>query len=315
MRLHSPSMSELHAFAAVVRLGSFSQAADELCVTQGAISRAVARLEAHFNQVLLQRDSHRLQLTEAGRAFLDAVQEPLMAIEAASAGLRTAPADRPLSLAVVPTFASVWLVPRLPEFRRLHPDVRLNFAPYRKGEDFSDNTADAAILTGLGQHQWPGWHCDYVIGREIVPVCHPERLARMRAEGRWREPHDLAAEPLLYHTTAPGNWTQWLRWAGPQAPAPNLSMACDQVSILVRAAIADMGIALVQRCLVRHELETGQLAVPFDLPITLERGYFLCIPSNRRPPPGYGAFRDWLLAAARQDIENLMRALDSPQPP
>lgn len=166
---------------------------------------------------------------------------------------------------------------------------------------------DAAILTGLGPRQWRGWDCDYVIGHEIVPLCHPERLTRMRAAGRWREPHDLATEPLLYHTTAPGNWTQWLRSAGPQAPAPTLSMACDQVSILIRAGIADMGIAFVQRCLVRHELEIDQLAVPFDLPITLERGYFLCIPANRRPPAGYAAFRDWLLAAARQNIDNLMR--------
>lgn len=305
MRLHSPSMSELHAFAAVVRLGSFSRAAQELCVTQGAISRAVARLEQHYGHALLQRNAHQLQLTPTGQRLLEAVQQPLEAIEAASAQLREGVADRPLSLAVVPTFASVWLVPRLRHFQAQHPEVKLSFVPYRKDEDFSGTTPDAAVLTGLGPHQWPLWQADYVIGREVVPVCHPDRLALRRGQGAWQHPHELAREPLLYHTTAPGNWTQWLRAAGPGSAAPNLATAFDQVSILVQAAIADMGVALLQRCLVREEIATGRLAVPFDLPVTLDRGYFLCVPGHRRSPQGLAVFRRWLLDMAAADIATL----------
>ena len=129
MRLHSPSISELHAFAAAVRLGSFSKAAAELCVTQSAISRAVARLELHYGRPLLLRNAHALRLTPIGRQLLEAIKEPLAAIEDASAMLRESPSDRPLSLAVVPTLASVWLIPRLKDFQTQHPEVRINFVP------------------------------------------------------------------------------------------------------------------------------------------------------------------------------------------
>lgn len=315
MRLHSPSLSELHAFATAVRLESFSKAATELCVTQSAISRAVSRLELHYGRPLLQRSAHGLRLTPVGQQLLDAVRQPLAAIEDVSALLREGPADRPLSLAVVPTLASVWLIPRLKSFQQLHPRVRINFVPYRKDEDFSGVTPDAAVLTGLGAEQWPHWNCDYVIGREMVPICHPSRLAQRRSELAWQTPGDLADEPLLYHTTSPGNWTQWLRAAGAPDRPPNLSTAFDQVSILIKAVIADMGVALVQRCLVSSELESGAVAVPFDLPITLQRGYFLCSPPERRPNPGFAAFRQWLLQTAKADIASILAGRDGGQSP
>lgn len=292
-------MSELHAFVTVVRTGSFSRAAQELCVTQGAISRAVARLESHYGKVLLRRSAHQMVLTQSGEQLLEAVREPLAAIEAASEALRVGPSQTmELVLSVVPTLASVWLVPRLPDFQARHPEVRVRFVPYRKDEDFSGPTPHAAILTGLGPSQWPTWECDYLIGREVVPVCHPARAARQR----WKHPADLAAEPLLAHSTSPGNWAQWLHAAGAEGVEPELSTVFDQVSILIQAALADMGVALVQRCLVRAELEAGRLVTPFDLPISLQRGYFLCRLPGRHAAASLPVFRQWLLEMARQDI-------------
>ncbi|WP_229882915.1 LysR family transcriptional regulator [Pseudorhodoferax aquiterrae] len=307
-------MSELHAFAAAVRLGNFSLAAAELCVTQSAISRAVTRLEQHYGCKLLDRNAHSLRLTAAGAELLEAVRDPLATIEGVSVRLRTGRSDEPLSLAVVPTLASVWLIPRLRQFQELHPQVRFNFVPYRKGEDFSAQTPDAAILTGLGPEEWPQCSCDYVIGREMVPICHPARLAQRRSSGAWMEPGDLAHEPLLYHTTAPGNWAQWLREVGAGDRDPNLSTAFDQVSMLIQAAIADMGVALVQRCLIREEARSGAVAIPFDVPVTLQRGYFLCTPQHRRPKPGFAAFRRWLLRVAADDI-GLMANQAEPRSP
>ena len=295
-------MSELHAFVTVARLGSFTRAADKLCVTQGAISRAVSRLETHLGRVLLKRTAHGLTLTHDGHELLQQVEEPLARIEAASEALVRRPRHQELSIAAVPTLASVWLVPRLPDFYRRYPDFQLRFVPYRKDEDFSGNTPDAAIMGGTGVNQWPAWSSDYIIGHEMVPVCHPDRLAARQREGRWREPAELAVEPLLYHTTSPGNWTHWLRAVGAPQAVPNLATAFDQVSILLRAAMADMGIALVQRCLVREELKAGQLVVPFDLPVELERGYFLCTLPQRRDMPALVTFRDWLLERAAADI-------------
>ncbi|GDY34174.1 LysR family transcriptional regulator [Acidovorax sp. NB1] len=295
-------MSELHAFVTVVRTGSFSRAAEELCVTQGAISRAVARLEGHYGKVLLRRSAHQMVLTQSGAQLLEAVREPLAAIEAASEALRVGPSQTTeLVLSVVPTLASVWLVPRLPDFQARHPQVRVRFVPYRKDEDFSGPTPHAAILTGLGPSQWPAWECDYLIGREVVPVCHPARAARQR----WQHPADLMAESLLAHSTSPSNWAHWLHAAGAGEVVPELSTVFDQVSILIQAAMADMGVALVQRCLVRAELDAGRLVAPFDLPITLPRGYFLCSLPGRHMAASLPVFRQWLLEMAREDIASM----------
>lgn len=306
MRIRSPSMSELHAFATAARLGSFTRAADQLCVTQGAISRAIARLESHFGQPLLHRNAHRLTLTAAGRTYLEAIAEPLAALESASAAMFDEDRRHHLTLSAVPTLASVWLVPRLPDFHRKHPEIQLDFVPYRRDEDFSAARPDAAILTGEAS-QWPGLQVDYVIGREMVPICHPARAHSRRSAKLWTTPADLLHEPLLFHTTAPANWQNWLLAAGVPDAAPTLARGFDQVSILLEAVKADMGIAVLQRCLVRDALQLGQVVAPFDLSVTLNRGYFLCSPRERRDHPALNAFRDWLLSAAAIDIQNLTR--------
>lgn len=311
MRLHSPSMSELHAFVLAAKLGSFTRAADTLCVTQGAISRAIARLEAHFGQSLLQRSAHRLTLTDAGQTLFDAVAEPLAAIETASAAMLATDREHHLTLSAVPTLASVWLVPKLPDFHRRHPEIQLDFVPYRRDEDFSGSAPDAAVLPGTAD-RWPNLQSDYVIGGQMVPICHPDRLIERRDGGMWQTPADLLAEPLLYHTTAPTNWAHWLQAAGVPSAAPRLGKGFDQVSILIQAVKADMGLAVLQRCLVREELAAGRVVAPFDLPIHLTRGYFLCAPRERRDHPALRLFREWLLETAEKDVfasDSLIRYL------
>ncbi|WP_025135385.1 LysR substrate-binding domain-containing protein [Achromobacter sp. DH1f] len=306
MRLHSPSMSELHAFMTAARLGSFTLAADHLCVTQGAVSRAIARLEAHFGQPLMRRNAHGLTLTDTGRKLYEGGLAPLQAIEALSAELRADNRRLRLTLASVPTLASAWLVPRLPDFHRRHPDIQLGFAAYRRNEDFSGATPDAAILSGVAG-QWPGWQADYVIGREMVVICSPARLAARRASGLWDRPIDLLGEPLLYHSNGPDNWARWFDAAGVQRDAITLASGFEQVSILVRAVMADMGIAVLQRCLVQDDLQAGHVVSPFpDLRIAIARGYHLCAPPQRRDHYALACFRDWLLDTARQDPEAAM---------
>ncbi|SIT33144.1 LysR substrate-binding domain-containing protein [Achromobacter sp. MFA1 R4] len=301
MRLHSPSMSELHAFVTAARLGSFTQAAQVLCVTQGAISRAISRLEAHFGQPLMHRNAHGLTLTETGRKLYDGAQSPLQAIEALSAGLRADDRRLRLTLSSVPTLASAWLVPRLPDFHQRHPDIQLGFSAYRRNEDFSGATPDASILSGTPA-QWPGWQADYVIGREMVVICHPGRLAARQARGQWATPQGLLGEPLLYHTNGMDNWAQWFAAAGVPRGNVALSNGFDQVSILIRAVMADMGIAVLQRCLVRDELLAGRVAAPFpELAIRIDRGYHLCAPAQRRDHYALACFRRWLLETASLD--------------
>ncbi len=289
-------MSELHAFTTAARLGSFTKAAEALCVTQGAVSRAIARLEEHFGQPLLARSTQGLTLTCAGRRLADATAAPLLAIETVSAEMRAPTSQHSLSLAVVPTLASVWLVPRLPQFHQRHPEITLSFAAYRRDEDFSGAIPHAAILSGVPS-QWPTWHCDYVLGREMVVICHPDRLQARETAGRWKNPAELLEEPLLYHSNAPENWLHWFSTVGVHEK-PELSTGLDQISIIVRAVIADIGVAVLQRSLILDEINAGRVVVPFDIPVSLERGYVLCCPEQRKDHPALRAFREWLLEVA-----------------
>jgi LysR family transcriptional regulator, glycine cleavage system transcriptional activator len=298
MKIRSPSMSELHAFATAMRLGSFTAAAAHLCVTQSAISRSVARLEAHFGIKLLNRTAAELSLTERGVEFLQAIEAPLAAIEQASEELvQSRKVRSELVLSAVPTFSSMWLIPRLHDFQRRHPSVSLKFVPYRKGEDFTGKVPDAAILTGFGSTQWPQLDCAYITGRDVVPVCHPVRAARLAGRG----PEALAQEPLLSHVSSPERWEDWFSAVGVQGVQPNVAATLDQVSILLQAAIADMGIAIIHRCLARDAIESGQLVMPFDIPIELSRGYYLCAPQQHASMPSLQAFRHWLVEMAELD--------------
>lgn len=222
------------------------------------------------------------------------IADALDRIEHVARELRLPAQNDTLRLSVVPTLASVWLVPRLPDFHRRHPNIELEFCPYRRDEDFSAEAPHAAILAGIPGER-AGWQTDYIIGREVVVICHPDRLSARRAEGRWKSPEELFGEPLIRHANAPENWAQWFRAVGIQA-GPIEGPRMDQVSIIVRAVMADIGLAVLQRCLVQEEIDSGRVAVPFDLPVQLQHGYILCSPERNGNHPGLRAFREWILA-------------------
>jgi len=295
MRIRSPSLHELHALAVTAELGSFSRAAEALCVTQGAISRAVARLEEHVGQPLLRLQGRRSELTEAGRAYLAQVGPALQAIEGATIELQSRRAVGALRISVLPTLASKWLIPRLPDFHARHPGVQLSFAPYRRDDPLEDPQIDAWVRNGDGR--WPApIVSDYVVGRDIVPICRPQDLDGPQA---LREPADLLARPLLFHTNYPDNWAYWFAAVSVQAPPLRPAADFDQVAMLVQAVIAGLGVAVVQRCLIEDDLAAGRVVVPFERPVLNQRGYFLCYPRGRREHRPLVIFRDWLLGQAR----------------
>ncbi len=294
MRIHSPSLPELHAFATAARLGSFSQAADELSVTQGAISRAIARLEEHLGIALFAREGRRSVLTRAGADYLQAVAPSIATIESATLAVRTRRSPRQLRLSVAPTLFSHWLIPRLPDFHARHPGIALSFAPYRRDDPLSAPEIDAWIR--VGRSDWPaGIAADYLVGRELVPICRPADLQGPQAI---HTPADLLARPLLFHTNYPDNWERWFAATGcphgPLVPAADF----DQVSLLVQAVMAGLGVAVVQRALVEPELAAGRIAVAVPHTVTLDRGYHLCVPVHRASSPALGSLRAWLLAQA-----------------
>ncbi|WP_454722054.1 LysR substrate-binding domain-containing protein [Delftia acidovorans] len=294
MRMHSPSLSELHAFAAAARLGSYSLAAQELYVTQGGISRAIARLEEHLGFALFERQGRRSVLTEAGREYLQAVEPAVQSIESASAAARRRHFGPQLRLSVVPTLFSHWLIPRLPRFNALHPGIVLSFAPYRRDDPLSAAEIDGWLR--VGSEPWPAHVvADYVVGRNLVPICHPRELQGPQAI---RSAADVLARPLLFHTNYPGNWARWMSHLGLPGPCPAPAADFELVALLVQAVAAGMGVALVQRCLVEEDLAAGRVALALPAPVHIERGYFLCRPAARMPSEAFVQFRAWLLEQA-----------------
>ena len=296
MRMHSPSLSELHAFAAAARLGSYSLAAQELYVTQGGISRAIARLEEHLGFALFERQGRRNTLTVAGQDYLQAIEPAIAVIESASAAARRRRFGPQLRLSVVPTLFSHWLIPRLPDFNARHPTVMLSFSPYRRDDPLSAPEIDAWIR--VGSAPWPtGIESDYVIGRDLVPICHPRELQGERAIHNM---DSLLARPLLFHTNYPSNWTHWIAAQGLTRPCPAPAADFETVALLVQAVAAGMGVAMVQRCLVEEDLAAGRVALALPLPVNIERGYFLCRPAERSISQPLAQFRDWILDQAAE---------------
>ncbi|EJL73498.1 transcriptional regulator [Variovorax sp. CF313] len=297
MRIRSPSLHELHAFASTARLGSFSKAADELCVTQGAVSRAVARLEEHLSMRLLTRHGRLSTLTDAGRAYLDSVAPALQQLESAAEAVGAESGSHALRLSVPPTLATKWLIPRLPDFRALHPEVAISFAPYRRDDPLDTPDIDGWIRVRTGEVPWhpASIESDYLVGREIVPICRPEDL---RGRLALRMPQDLQQRPLLFHTNYPDNWRLWFATQGMPDANPRPAADFDQVVMLVQGVISGLGLAVVQRCLIEDELAAGRIAIPIDRAALTPRGYYVCAPKGRRETRGMRVFRDWVLGQA-----------------
>lgn len=291
MRRLCPSLTDLQAFEAAARHGSFTHAARELHVTQGAVSKQVKQLETFLGAALFSRIRQGLVLTEAGRSYLKKIEKGLDLIEGASLEIMAHKGQGgTLSLTSMPTFGARWLIPRLAAFMRERPDIRVEFLPHRHGYDFSIPELDGAVRFGDGV--WPGSCADYLVGREVVTVCHPDLIATPTTD-----PMQLLRYPLLHHTTAPNAWSEWFAQANCDTRRAWEGSRFDQYSLLSEAAAAGFGVALIPRCLVEEELREGKLVIAIDLPIEARQGYYLCYPEYKANLPSLQALRAWLLPA------------------
>jgi LysR family transcriptional regulator, glycine cleavage system transcriptional activator len=295
VRILSPSLIELHAFVAVAETGTFSRAAERLSVTQGAVSRAVLRLEARLGLVLLERHASGARLTAAGRTYCEQVQPALAQLEAAVPTRSGARPARELRVSAISSLNMRWLVSRMPTLHAEHPDLHIVFKPYWKEDDFQRDDVDCWIQTRLtSTSRWPGHvKATYIVGREIVPICHPSLAPLIRT------PADVLKFPLLHHSNYPDNWGLWCGTQGFDTRSIRLGPGFDLAAGLIEAAAANLGIAVVQRCLIEHDLAQGRVAVPLDLAVSTNRGYYLCVPRARTETPQLAAFRAWLLAQGR----------------
>ncbi len=283
-----PSISMLAAFDAASRTGSFTLAARELNLTQGAVSKQICALEDQLDVTLFERLHQAITLTETGKSYASEIRTALEMIRTASLTAMTGPRGGVLNLAVLPTFGTRWLMPRLPAFLAENPDITINFATKLSPFDFRREDQHAAIH--YGPPDWPETESIYLMGEEVVPVCSPG----FSEENGLNRPGDLASIPLLHISSRPDAWDAWFTEHA-LATRGHEGMFFEQFLTAAQAAVAGMGAVLVPRFLVQSELERGELVLIFEQPLKSNYGYYLVIPHEKLSYAPVARFREWLL--------------------
>jgi LysR family transcriptional regulator, glycine cleavage system transcriptional activator len=283
-RRYLPPIPALMALEAVDRLGTASEAAKELSLTQGAISRALQGLEAQLGVPLLIRERQRLRLTPAGQDYVAEVRKALQLLASASITLRANPTGGSLNLAILPAFGMHWLAPRLARFTQSHPEVTLNLSTRLKPFDFATTQFDAAIH--YGRQDWPGVTYLKLMDEEVIAVAAPGFAPLTK-------PTDLLAHPLLQLDSRSGDWGRWLAYHGAPGIRPQ-GMMFDQFATLTQGAIHGMGAALIPTFLIQRELSEGRLIPIFGPAVRALGSYYLVWPDTRLDRAPLRSLRLWL---------------------
>lgn len=287
-----PPIELLRAFEACARHLSVSRAAEELHLTQSAVSRQVAALEALLELKLFRRIHRRLTPTLAGAAYAPEVRAILSGLETATLELMAyGGAGGTLNLSVVPTFGTRWLVPRLPRFLAAHPNLMINLQNFEtrpRRLDFAAEHVHAAIW--YGEAPWPGTQGLRLLGEQVVPVCAPQLV-----QSGTFAPNALGRYVLLQNTTRPRAWVEWLTAAGAKNVNGLRGPKFQHMAMIIEAAAVGLGVALAPRFMVADELAAGRLVVLCDCPLQSTKAYFLIYPDENQNLPSLRAFRNWLI--------------------
>ncbi|HBZ93656.1 MULTISPECIES: LysR family transcriptional regulator [unclassified Pseudomonas] len=292
MRRKIPSTAALVAFESAARHQSFTKAAEELSLTQSAICRQIGGLESFLNVELFRRSRRGVVLTEAGVAYSRKVAAQLDAVERDTLALMGNQGTASIELAVVPTFGTQWLLPRLRAFQQLHPEVTVHLTNRTRPFLFADTHFDAAIY--YGDAEWSGTQAHFLMHEHLLPVCSPALLGDAPVDAA-----RIAALPLLQQTTRPYAWRQWFAAQGMNVARDMTGPRLELFSMLAQAAQHEMGIALIPPFLIQRELKDGSLVIALDRAVpNNDRAYYLMVPERKAESSALKAFRDWLLVQA-----------------
>lgn len=291
MRRKIPSHTALTAFEAAARHGSFARAADELALTEGAISRQIGRLEAFLGVTLFERVGNRVRLLPHGARYALQVRESLDRLDRDSQYLMGQPdGGASLDIAIVPTFAMRWLIPRLPRFQGAHPDITLHLSERLDPFTLAGSGFDAAIH--FEHPAWAGMRTHPLWDEVLVPVCHPGLLGQGMA---------LDALPRLHRRQNPDAWQRYAEETGVALSHPAIGARYDLHAMLIEAALAGLGVALVPRFYVENELAQGKLVAPWPEGRTISKTFCLVLPEPiALSAAPLRAFAAWLLDEATQ---------------
>jgi LysR family transcriptional regulator, glycine cleavage system transcriptional activator len=290
MRRRLPPLKTLPAFEIAAERLSFTDAAGELHLTHGAVSRQIQALESHLGVALFRRRNRRIELTEAGTAFLPGVRQALHLLETGMAEIATSPGEGALVVSCVATFMMRWLIPRLYSFNELHPKIEVRLSASHLAVDFARDGIDVAIRVGA-----PPWPRNVVaapfLADRIGPVCAPA-LLNDRNSLRLSE---LRRHRLLQAQTRPHSWSDWARARGTTIDLGN-SQNFEHMYFMLEAAASGLGIGIASHPLVAHDLQSGRLVAPFGF---TPSGRSYCVLHARQAVNNakIAAFRSWIVGA------------------
>ncbi len=306
MQRSLPSLHAVKVFEVAARHQNFSRAAEELSVTQSAVSRQIQQLEAELGQALFERNGPRLALTRAGLEYLDVVQEGLAVIRQGTGRLFRAECRPYLTVSTVPSFATKWLVPRLASFARQYPQISIRVAASTELVDFdADIDVDTAIRYGSGR--WAHVHSEQLVDEVLFPVCSPALATRLK------RPEDLSKQRLLIEDPLFDQWQHWAQGVGVEITTNPRDRLSDDFNIQLQAAMLGQGIALANSLLVADDLRAGRLVCPFKIPVRSDfKHYFVC-PPVRLKQQAIKAFANWVSTTAKDSVAGLDRYVGTPK--
>lgn len=307
MRRTLPSTRDLCCFESVVRNGSVTRAAHELNMTQSAVSRRIAFLEEVLGQKLFIREKQKVIPTAAAQEYAESLRRLINGIEVATTRILThGRKGGTLVLACLPTFGSRWLVPRLNRFLDSNPGIDINLVSKISRFSFEGEGPHAAIYFGEGE--WPGAEMRYLMPESVVPVAAPSLVGPRpfpAAEG-------LANMTLIQHTTRPELWRDWLNFAGLPSANGTVGPKFEYYALVIEAAVAGIGVALLPELLVRRELQSGLLVRALDPPMHCREAYYYVYPRKFADNPNVACFGSWLKLEIDAFVDSTCEATTRP---
>jgi len=288
-----PPLKSLRAFEAAGRHLSFTRAADELFVTQAAVSHQIKALEDFIGVPLFIRLNRKLLLTDEGQNYWPKIRDIFESLTAATEQIKSQVAGGPLTVSVVPTFATSWLVPRLSRFSNIYPDIEVRLKASDDLVDFLREDIDVAIYYEKGNY--PGLHSVTLLNERLTPLCAPSLL---EGDNPLSSPEDLKRHNLL-HDFNTQDWQRWLKLAGVKGVDLNRGSIFSHTSMVLQAAMFGQGIAMGHFVLSQAEVLSGRLVQPFEMMMDSDFSYDVVCPMESAQRPKIKAFMDWLVETVK----------------
>ena len=289
-----PSTASLRTFEVAARLVNFTRAAEELNLTQGAVSHQMRELEKVVGVALFERQARGLALTSAGALYLPFVREALERLQAGGEAVSRTKQDNVLTVTMSPNFANKWLVPRLGDFAESHPEIDLRISAARRHVDFATDGIDLGIRHGTGD--WPHLHVTRLCTEWFYPVASPAYAA----DHTIAAPMDLSDNRLL-HDQDRSKWREWLGAFDVDPTISEQGPIFSDTSLAIDAAVAGQGLAIARSALAALDLKAGRLIRPLTETVPAPFAYWIVCPRATAERPNVVALRDWLLANAESD--------------